>query len=107
MTTPDKRKFRRVPMVAKISGEAGGKPYLVEARNISVGGMLLHTAMTLAENQRLRLKFTLPGAQEEISAIGVVQHVSPDAFMGVRFEGLTPQALAAIERYVRESAEST
>ena len=90
-------------MVAKIQAEAGGKPHIVEARNISVGGMLIRTAMSIQEKQTLRLRFTLPGSDNEITVTGMVQHVSPEAFIGVRFEGLSPEALAAIEKYVNEN----
>lgn len=90
-------------MVAKIQAEAGGKPQIVEARNISVGGMLIRTAMNVQEKQTLRLRFTLPGSDKEITVSGVVQHVSPEAFIGVRFEAISPEALAAIEKYVVEN----
>ena len=107
MTSVEKRKFRRVPMVAKIEAETRGKQGIVEARNISVGGMLLRAAETLAEGQTIRLHFTLPGSDQEIIVQGTVQHVSPGAFMGVRFDGLDPQALAAIEGYVNRTPETS
>ena len=102
LSGPEKRRFRRVAMVAKIEAEAGGTPYLAEGCNISVGGLLIRSTKTLEENQTLRLKFTLPGVDREIRVTASVRHVSPGAFMGVSFEDLSQEDLAAIERFVNE-----
>ena len=104
MTLSERRRFRRVPMPAQIQAEAGGEAYAVQAENISVGGMLLRAGRTLEENQKVTLRFTLPGTKKEIRITGTVLHVSPDAFMGVRFENLSPADEAAIKQFV-ESKE--
>ena len=96
----EKRKFRRVPMAAHIQGEAGDVPYVAEARNISVGGMLIRTAHTLREGQPIRLRFELPGTSTRLSVTGVVQHVSPEAYMGIRFTELSPLDFKLISEYV-------
>ena len=103
MSGPDKRRFRRVAMVAKIEAEAGGTPYLAEGCNISVGGLLIRSTKTLEENQTLRLKFTLPDSDQEIRVTALVRHVSPGAFMGVSFEDLAEQDRALIEQFVNEA----
>jgi hypothetical protein len=96
----EKRKFRRVPIAAHIQGEAGDVPYVAEARNISVGGMLIRTAQTLREGQPIRLRFELPGTSTRLSVTGVVQHVSPEAYMGIRFTELSPLDFKLIADYV-------
>jgi hypothetical protein len=96
----EKRKFRRVPIAAHIQGEAGDVPYVAEARNISVGGMLIRTTQTLREGQAIRLRFELPGTSTKLSVTGVVQHVSPEAYMGIRFTELSPQDFKFISDYV-------
>jgi Tfp pilus assembly protein PilZ len=96
----EKRKFRRVPMAAQIQGEAGDVPYAAEARNISVGGMLIRTSHTLREGQSIRLRFQLPGTVGKLSISGVVQHVSPEAYMGIRFTELSPEDFKRIKDYV-------
>lgn len=106
MTTPEKRQFRRVPMAARVSAEMDGREFTFEARNISVGGMLIRTTMTLPENKTLHLRFTLPRTQTEISVSGTVLHVSPDAFMGVRFDDLSVAGHDAIEEYVSAAVET-
>jgi uncharacterized protein (TIGR02266 family) len=96
----EKRRDRRVPFVAKIEAEAAGKPYLAEARNISTGGMLIRTTSTLPEGHVLHLRFTLPGTDREIYATAVVQHISPESYMGVRFDQIPPADREAIREYV-------
>lgn len=87
-------------MVTPVDAETGGKNYSVEARNISVGGLLVRSDFTFPEQTPLILRFTLPGHTQQIVASAVVQHASPDAFMGIRFDGLPEAAHSAIEKYV-------
>ena len=100
----EKRKFRRVPLTAVVRAQASGEAYSVEGRNISVGGMLVKTGKTLDEGVELRLEFQLPGDPAPIHATGVVQHVMPDAFMGIRFTELSEADRRRIEAYVGSSA---
>lgn len=96
----EKRKFRRVPMDAHIEGEAGNVAYTAEARNISAGGMLIRTTHTLREGEAIRLRFELPGTGTKLAISGVVQHVSPGAYMGIRFTEISPQDSKLINDYV-------
>ncbi len=96
----ERRTFRRVPMVTQIQGEAGGMPYIAEARNISVGGMLIRTTQTFAEGQTIQVRFVLPDSTKLISVVCRVQHVSPEAYMGIRFENLTAEDRELIRKYV-------
>lgn len=104
LSTPEKRKFPRVPLVAPIEIEAGGILFAAELRNISVSGVLIRSDQTLGERQTMRLKFTLPGTQHVVRASGNVQHVSPGAFMGVKFEDLSSFHRSFIEQFVSEAA---
>jgi len=99
----EKRQFKRVPLNVTVEATAGGRVFLFESRNISVGGLLLRGRETLQENDTFQMKFLLPGGSAPVSAAGVVQHVSPEAFMGVRFVALSDDARRAIETYVRET----
>jgi uncharacterized protein (TIGR02266 family) len=101
----EKRKFRRAPLAAVVRAEAAGQPYSVEGRNISAGGMLVKTEKTLEEGITLRLEFQLPGDPNPVHATGVVQHVSPDAFMGIRFVDLRETDRKRIEAYVEAAPE--
>jgi uncharacterized protein (TIGR02266 family) len=96
----EKRKFRRVPLATMVHTEAAGQPYSVEGRNISAGGMLVKTEKTLEEGLLLRLEFQLPGDLDPVHATGVVQHVLPGSFMGIRFVDLSHRDRRRIEAYV-------
>lgn len=102
--TVEKRIHKRAPMVAPVGAETGGKNYSVESRNISVGGLLVRSDFTFPELTPLILRFTLPGQTHQIVTAAIVQHASPDAFMGIRFEGLPDFAYSAIEKYVDAEA---
>jgi uncharacterized protein (TIGR02266 family) len=99
----EKRQFKRVPLNVAVEATAGGRTLRFESRNISVGGLLLRGDETLHENDTFQMKFRLPGRNEMIAATGVVQHVSPEAFMGVRFSELSEDVRRAIESYVKET----
>lgn len=100
----EKRQFQRVPLSVPVEATAGGRTLRYESRNISVGGLLLRGEETLHENDTFQMKFHLPGRSEAILATAVVQHVSPEAFMGVRFTELEEGVRRAIEDYVRQAA---
>lgn len=102
--TIEKRVHRRAGLVTPVDAETGGTKHSIESRNISVGGMLARAQVTLPEQTRLLVRFSLPGESFEIVTAAVVQHVSPDAFMGIRFEGLPAAAHTAIEKYVEAAA---
>ena len=87
-------------MVALVQTEIGGMPYVAEARNISIGGMLVRTIYTLEEGKSIQLRFVLPETDQEIAVTAMVQHVSPDAYMGIRFLDLSPEDRARIQAYV-------
>ena len=101
----EKRKFRRMPLVAVVRAEAAGHPYSVEGRNISAGGMLVKTEKTLEEGLSLRLEFQLPGDEKPVHATAVVQHVLPGSFMGIRFVDLSETDRKRIEAYVAAAPE--
>jgi uncharacterized protein (TIGR02266 family) len=89
LTAQERRRFRRVPISTRIEAEAGGEFHSVTAENISSGGMLIRSSKTLPEGTKVRLLFKLPGSEREFRVQGTVQHVSPGAFMGVRFDAMT------------------
>lgn len=100
MSTQERRRFRRVPISTRIEAEAGGEFYSVTAENISPGGMLIRSPKTLPEGTKVHLTFTLPGTQREFRIIATVQHTSPSAFMGIRFDNLSPEDVQALVLFV-------
>ena len=99
----EKRQFKRVALIAAVDAVAGGRTLRFESRNISTGGMLLRGDETLPENETFQMSFRLPGRAHAVTATGIVQHVSPEAFMGVRFVELSEEMRAVIEGFVKEA----
>jgi uncharacterized protein (TIGR02266 family) len=106
LTVQERRRFRRVPISTFIEAQAGGESHSVTAENISPGGMLIRSTKTLPEGSLVTLVFTLPGSKREFRITGKILHVSPNAFMGIRFENLTPDDQQAITIFV-DSKETT
>ena len=68
--------------------------------------MLIFTGNPSSLGDTVRLDFCLPGSSETISARAVVVHVVPSMSMGVQFEGLDPEVLAAIRQFVGKAMDS-
>lgn len=99
----ERRKSPRVELVTKVQTQAAGFSFLAAAANVSEGGMLIFTANPSPPGEAVRLEFTLPGSPKTISAGAVVMRVVPGASMGVRFEDLAPDDLAALRQFVEKA----
>ncbi len=98
----EKRISRRIPIVTRVEAHAGGGPHIILAQNISVGGMLVRTADPLPEGTTIQLQFSLPGAESEVRATAIVQHVTPGEFMGLRFTQVSPADADTIRQFVEK-----
>ncbi len=102
----EKRRHPRVPLVATVEIVAGDTSIVAEARNLSISGMLIRSPRTFPEQTVAHLSFSLPGTPGKISVAGTILHVSPDAYMGVRFEELSPADRSTLERFVQQALGS-
>ncbi len=78
----------RLPVrVVPRSDDGAGEPILAEARDISLGGMLLETKASLTPGTILDLRFTLPDGEGEAKAVGSVVPASHETRgrTGIRF----------------------
>jgi len=73
------------------------------AENVSISGILIRTPTPFGDDEEITLRFTLPGAARRIECRARVAHAVADSFMGVEFVDLSPESLAAIEKYVAET----
>ena len=82
-------------------------------RNISGGGVFIRTPQPHELNQRVRLRFTLPGVDRQFDIPGMVVWVnsSPQsafpAGMGVKFADLTPADAELIKNFVKRTKGET
>jgi PilZ domain len=101
----ERRKMPRVSLAAKVESGEGRFAIIAAAGDISEGGMLIYTANPWTEGQTVALKFILPGSTRTIRTKGTLVHVVPQESMRVRFEGLQPEDLEEVRRYVKRMLE--
>ena len=78
------------------------------ARNISGGGVFIHSQRVLSLNQPVRLRFTLPGTSQRFETGGLVVWSNPSpsrsslpSGMGIKFLNLDSKAKSLIEEFVK------
>jgi hypothetical protein len=102
----DPRKSARVQLVAKVEAQIATSSFLAAAGDVSEGGMLIFTGNPSSVGDAVQLDFSLPGSPKIISTKAVVVHVVPNMSMGVQFEGLEPEDLAAGRQFVGKAIDS-
>ena len=79
------RLYVRVPLVTAVRLEVDGSRHAASSREVSGGGLAIHTTLKLAIPQNVSLSFTLPGLPE-VSLRSVVSWITEvDSLVGVRF----------------------
>ena len=99
-TNIDRRRQKRVPLDVLLHCQSAQTLIEGKAENISISGILVRTAKTLPQGEKIDLFFTVPGMTQGIQAQGHVAHVVPGSFMGVEFVDLSPESTQQIEQYI-------
>jgi hypothetical protein len=73
--------------------------------DISTRGMFLNTTRSFPEGAVLSVRFKLAHSGIEISTRAEVRYCLPGVGVGVEFQGITPQAMKAIEEEINLSPE--
>ncbi len=84
------------------------------SRNISGGGIFVQTRQPLPLNQRVRLRFTLPGIVRPFETNGIVVWSNPisgksdvlPSGMGIKFLDLDPQSKNLILEYIKANTRA-
>ena len=78
------------------------------ARNISGGGVFIHSQRVLSLNQPVRLRFTLPGVSQRFETGGIVVWSNPSpsrsslpSGMGIKFVDLDSTSRGMIEEFAK------
>lgn len=103
----------RVPLRVPVLCLGLGLRRVVQAANLSAGGLFVTTSRPLPAGTRLVLEFRLPLDTTETplrlsgevcwSVEGALARAGIEPGMGVRFEAVDPAAQAAIDRFIRRS----
>jgi uncharacterized protein (TIGR02266 family) len=102
----EKRIYPRRPLRTPVvfEDEFGEGLFYVYSENISLGGLFLASSVPLRLGTLLFLSFSLPGHKRPIRVTGeVVRIIHPDdgvEGVGVRFVGLTDQAIKRIQDFL-------
>ena len=103
------RQSRRAPTHSPVRVLVGGREKQGMLYSLTEGGCFVETPRASMDGARLRLFFELPGRPIEVEGIvvfanvpGNLQRPNLPLGMGIRFEALTPEARATIDRFVRE-----
>lgn len=95
----EKRKHKRVSLHVPIECHSGQTSLACQIDNVSISGLLIRTENPFPQDEELNLRFSMPSGRE-IECRARVAHMVPDAFMGVEFLDLAPEAAAALEGYI-------
>lgn len=96
----EKRKHKRVALQVDVECRSGETTRTCWAENISISGMLIRTMDPFGQHEEIELRFTIPPSERVIECRARVAHAVPEAFMGVEFIGVPPEAAEMIEQYV-------
>lgn len=95
----ERRAHPRAPLATRIEGVSEGRAIIALTADISGSGMFLYTANPFAVGDRVQLAFLLPGADQPIRLTAVVRRVAEGRGMGLQYESITPEDLAALRTF--------
>ena len=96
----ERRGHPRVPLATRIEGVSEGRAILALTADVSGSGMFLYTANPFPAGDKVELTFLLPGATQPIRLTGVVRRVAEGRGMGLMYDSIRPEDLAAIRAFV-------
>jgi len=105
-TTVERRLSPRAPVTVRIDYSTIDAMFSEFARNINEGGLFIESETLLALDERVQLKFRLPGLDDPIKASGRVAWIREAGIdgppgMGVEFESLDADARLRIDEIVQ------
>jgi len=113
-TTPSQQQYvraaERFDLEVKVDLESDHNFYTGLTQNISAGGLFIATHVLRKIGDRISLKFTFPGTSEPVTIETEVRWIRENTAlhraeggtgMGVRFINLSPEASAAITKFLQ------
>lgn len=106
LVTPDinKRQHRRARLVTQVRCEALGREEMLLTRDVSTGGLFVSTKEPFPMNSEVAIAMQLPSGGAAINGRGTVVYSLKGLGMGVQFADLNETSLAALKKFVDESA---
>lgn len=100
MSGIERRRYRRANIITEAEIVSGKETLLAPTRDISIGGMFLHTTTKLPNNTEVRLRFSLEPGTPVIEAMGRVVYAVPRRGLGIEFSELREEDRARIESFI-------
>ena len=110
MAESDQRACRRIDLEVTVDLESAHNFFSGVASNISVGGLFIATREPRKIGELVTVRLALPGDDRSLTVDGVVRWIRAQegsqeregaVGMGVQFLGLSPDAHAAISKFVQ------
>lgn len=102
-----RRRHLRVPCQYSVGIVENGRVHSGVLQNISTSGMFLTTSRNFEPGMALRLRFNLPGVEEEIHILGEVvrtEEISDQEYgFGIQFLELTPASRQSLRVFLEKS----
>lgn len=92
----DRRQSDRKKLIVNVDFEGGDATGIANTRDIGIGGLYMATGAEFEVGMPLRMRLTLGG--REVSLNGVVAYTDPGQGIGVRFQNLSKEEEAALEK---------
>jgi c-di-GMP-binding flagellar brake protein YcgR len=102
-TEVERRRYRRVKIVAQVHCEALERKEVMVTRDVSIGGMFLNAEFPLPLDSDLVLTFRLSPTDPPITCSAKVMFSRVGMGMGIQFVDLSPEARDLIERFIEEA----
>lgn len=99
----DKRSHVRFPLHLEVTLICGGERHSAQSRDVSLGGMFVHTDAKLPFFGKVELRFTMPGLKEESVVEGVVRWHEQNG-VGVSFDSLRAREVWALNQLFKKGA---
>lgn len=101
----ERRKYRRVPIVTEVECAQRGTNFLLPTRDISVGGVFLHTKESFPPDTVFHLRFYVEG-KTLIEADAHVTYTVPGLGVGVEFTDLPKSQREILEAFITAQPET-
>jgi len=99
----EKRRHRRVKLVAQVKCAALDRDEILVTRDISAGGLFIITKTPLPLGSSVRLSFRLGTGDPAISCSGKVVYSQEGLGMGIQFGEVSYEHLRALEKFIDET----
>jgi CheY-like chemotaxis protein len=105
LSVPDRASYRVLLSVVRYGEAQGRNAFFANSHDISTAGLLLETSKPVEKGDRVSCSFFLPGGRRvagDGEVVRIASRSDPERKYGVKWLHLAPEALEAIDIFVKE-----